>query len=116
MTGGATFGFDHCMLIKEWPSHPDMAFGTHHELPGGGGQRILSQCPVRVMAVSAVDQSFLNLMVEGRGELRLHLAVALEAKLGLIYFEQISGRAGGMNDVTADATYIALAVDQVFKV
>ena len=68
------------------------------------------------MAVSAVDQSFLDLMVEGRGELWLHLAVALEAKFGLLHPQQIPVPTGSMNDVTADATYIVLGVGRLFKV
>lgn len=68
------------------------------------------------MAVSAFDQPFLNLMVKGQGELWFHVAVALEAKFGLLHLEQILGRAVAVNDVTADAAYIALAVDRVFKV
>ena len=116
VAGGATFGLDRCVHMDEWSGYRAVAFGAHHELPGSRWQRILSQCAVRIMAVSAVDQPFPNLMMKGRGELWLHVAVALEAEFGLLCLEQIPGCPFRMNDVTADATQIGLAVGRVFKV
>lgn len=116
VTGTAPFGLDRSMLIKKWSSRRDVAFGAHHELPGSRWERILPQPAVRIVTVSAVDQALSNVVAVWRRELWIHIAVALKAKSGLRRLEQIPGAAGRMNDMTADAAYIAFAVDRAFKV
>ena len=116
VAGSATFSFDRGVFIDEWSGGRNMAFGAHDELPRRRGQRILSRGAVRIMAVCAVDQPLFNLVVNGRGELWLHVAVALEAELGLLHLEQLPGRARGVDAVAADAAYISLAMDRVLKV
>jgi len=70
---------------------------------------------VRIVAVGAVNQTLLNLVVKGHGELRLDFAVALKAKLRLLHLKQMFRRGGRVNGVAADAAHIAPAVGRMLK-
>jgi hypothetical protein len=91
-----------------------MALKAHHILLRGGFQGLSAIGAVRIVAVGTLDQSLVHLVMEGHGELRLDLHVALEAKLGLSRLQHmIRGwtRLGTcMNAVAAQAAHIALAV------
>jgi hypothetical protein len=89
MAGSASFGLDRSVLIDKGSGGQRVAFGARHKLPCGRRQRILSQGAVRIVAVCALHHSLLNLVVEGHGELRLYVAVALKAELGLLHLEQM---------------------------
>ena len=108
--------FDRRVFIDEGAGRRRVAFGAHYELPSGRRLRILSRCAVRIVAVGAIDQPLFNLVMNGHGELRLDVVVALNAKLGLLHLEQVLRRAGCMDGVAADAAYITPAVGRMLKV
>lgn len=116
VAGSATFSFDRGVFIDKGSRGRNMAFGANNELPRRRRRRIFSRGAVRIMAVCAVDQPLFNLVVNGSGELRLHLAVTLEAKLWLLHFEQLPGRMRGVDTVAVDAAHISLAMGRVLKV
>ena len=67
------------------------------------------------MAVSALHQSLVHLVMEGHGELRLDVRVALEAQRGLRRLQK-GLIIAGVNAMAANAAYIALAVSRALKV
>lgn len=111
----ATFSLNRSVLIDEGSGHQQVAFGAHDELPSSRRQRILAKSAVRIVAVCTFDQPLFNLVMGGHGELRLDVAVALEAELGLLHLEQMLRRAGCMDDVATRAAHTALPVDRALK-
>ena len=51
---------------------------------------------VRIMAIAALHRSFQNLVMEGRRELRLDLAVTTQAELRLAHLQHSDGRDAGL--------------------
>ena len=116
VAGIATFGLDHGVLIQERACRCGVTFGADRELPGGRPKCVLSGGAVRLVTVCAINQPLIDFVVKGHGELRLHIAVALEAELGFSHFEQMPRRTRGMDPVATDAAHVALAVGRALKV
>ena len=79
MASGAAFGLDDSMFIDEGSGRIGVAFGTHRDLPRRGFPCIFFRNTVRIVAVCALHQTFVYLVVKGKRELRLHVVVALKA-------------------------------------
>jgi hypothetical protein len=69
---------------------------------------------VRVVTIGALNKSLIHFVVEGHGELRLDIGVALVAKLRLRRFEQVLYPAV-VNIVAADAAHIAPGVVRIVE-
>ena len=110
MAGDAAFSLNCSVLIEEGAGRWRVAFGAHQELPSSRRQLILAKGIVHIVAVCTTDQPLFNLVMNWHGELRLDVAVALKAELGLLHLEQILRRAGCMDDVAADAAHTTLTV------
>jgi hypothetical protein len=94
------------MLIHEGSTRFHVALGADHVLIGGG-QRcrhvVVSNLAVRIVAVRALDKAFIHLVMEGHGEERLDVGVALEAKSLLAGLQQDRVWHGLMDAVAAQA-------------
>ena len=71
---------------------------------------------MRIVAVCALHHPLFNFVVEERGKLRLDVAVAMKAELGILHLKQMLRRAGRVDAVAANAADVSLVVDRVFKV
>src|SRR5262249_50177846 len=65
---------------------------------------------VLIVAINALDQAFVNAMVEGTGECLLHLQVAVETELGLLLAQQVLVFLGIVRIVAVGAADIVLQV------
>ena len=110
VTRSATFRLDRGVLINERSGHSGVAFCAYIELPGGSAALTLSIGVMRIVAIGALDHASRNVVLEGHGELRPDVIVALIAQFRLRQPEQMLRRAGAMNAMTTDAAYISLAV------
>ena len=69
-----------------------------------------------IVAVGALHQPFLHLVMERHIELRLDVGVALEAKLRLGYLEQVLRILAGVNTMAVHAAYVCFTVAGALKV
>jgi hypothetical protein len=110
VTGSATFSLDRGVLIDKRSGHRGVAFCAYIELPSGSVALTLSIIAVCIVAICALDQPLCNLVVEGHGELRLDVLVALVTEFRLRQLEKMLRRYGGMDAMTAGATHVSFAV------
>jgi hypothetical protein len=61
---------------------------------------------VRIVAVRAAHETFIDAMLEGHGELCANFTVAAVAEIGLFLSEQEFGSGGFMDRMTAGANYL----------
>src|ERR1035437_6143321 len=97
VTGSAALGPHHRMFVDKRPRGLGVALHARGILLRGGLQALLLKAAVRIVAVGALDQAFVYLVVERHGELRLDVGVASEAKRRLREFEQMLLVLAGMN-------------------
>ena len=71
------------MLIDVRPALLHVALGANHVLIDSRSEVVRSESSVRVVAVTATHCTLVHLVVEGHGELRLDVVVALVAERGL---------------------------------
>lgn len=72
---------------------------------------------MRIVAITAVHQTFIDLVVEGHMELRLNLSVAAIAELRLRGLEEVRlVHLAGVDAVAADAAHIAFSVGRTLKI
>jgi hypothetical protein len=84
----ASFRLDRGVLEDERPARLGVALGADRILIGRRLQVVVPEGAVNVVAVAALDQAFVHLVVERHIERRLHVGVALEAKRGLRSLQQ----------------------------
>lgn len=65
VAGCATLGFDHRMLVDKGTCCLSVAFGANVVLVRRRLQHLALECPMRVMAIVALHQSFLHPVMEG---------------------------------------------------
>ena len=111
----AAFRLDRSMLERERTTHVGVALGADHVLVSGGLEIVVPEGAVNVMAVAALDQSLVHLVVEGHAESRLHVGMALEAERGLSSLQQGLSSAR-MHAVATDASDIGLGVRRTIEV
>jgi hypothetical protein len=85
----APLRLDRGVLEDEWPARLRVALGADRILIGRGLQVVVPEGAVRIVAVAALHQAFIHLVVEGHIERRLHVGVALKAERGLRSLEQL---------------------------
>jgi hypothetical protein len=88
VAGYAALGLDYVVLIDKGPRSFRMALHADRILLRGGLEAFLFECSVRIVAIGALHQAFIHLVVKGHGELRLHIGVALVAERRLRRLEQ----------------------------
>ncbi len=81
MAGEATLALHRGMFVDKWSALFRVALGADGVLVSGGAQIAVAETAVHIVAVVAIHCAFIHLVVEGHGELRLHVVVALEAEL-----------------------------------
>ena len=111
----ATFGLHRGVLVDKRPARLRVALGADRILVCGRLQVVIPECSVNVMAIAALHQLFIHLVVEGHIERRLHVRVALEAEVRLRSLQQRLFLAG-VNVVAADAAYVGLGVRRPVEV
>jgi hypothetical protein len=83
MACDAAFGFDDWMLKGKWPAFFHVALGADQVHLQRGPEVLLAKRSVGIVAVRALHEPFLHLVMEGHVELRLGVGVALKAELRL---------------------------------
>ena len=115
VAGQAALRLDRGVLVHEWPAVLHVALGADRILIGRGPDVVVPKGAVNIMAVAALDQAFVHLVVEGHIECRLHIGVALIAERGLGRLEQRLLLAA-VNVVAADAADARLGMRSTFEV
>ena len=100
----ASFRLDCRMLIDEGPTILHVALGAERILVGCGSDVVIAEGAVNVVAVAALHQALIHPVMEGHVERRLHIGVALEAKLRLRGLQQLRLRVSVMHAMAAGAT------------
>ena len=103
----AAFGLDRGMFVDKRPARLGVALGAYRVLVCCGLQVVVPERPVNIVAIAALHQLFIHLVVEGHVERGLHVRVALEAKCWLRSLEQRLFLAA-VNFVAAEAADIGL--------
>lgn len=111
----ATLGFYDAVLIDKRASCFRVALDTNSILLRDGREAILLECPVGIVAIGTLNQSLVDLVMEGHGELRLHIGVALIAERRLGRLQQGFFLAS-MNVVATDTAYVALGMSRAIEV
>jgi len=115
VAGLAPFYTDCRMLVEKWSALIDVALKArflvadgliHHARPSGhvpcGRER-----PVRVVAISTLDRSFVYAVLEWHRELRAHSCMTAVASIALLgCLKQILGCGRSMNGMAIRANYI----------
>jgi len=112
----ATLGFDGCMFKDKRTARLSMALGADGVLIGGGLEVVVAKSAVGIVAVAALDQAFVDLVVEGHVEGRFYIRMALKTERRLGDFKQSCIGRRVMHRVTADATDIGLGVRRAKEV
>jgi len=71
----ASFRLDRGMLKHEGPAVLHVALGADRVQIGGGPDVVVAESAVDVVAVAALQQAFVHLVMEGHVERRLHVGV-----------------------------------------
>jgi len=112
----AAFRLDRCVLEDEWPARLGMALGADLILIGRRLQVIVPESAMNVMAIAALDQTFIHPVMERHIERRLYIGVALKAEHGLRSLEQLLFVCAGMHAVATGAADIGLGMRRTFEV
>ena len=102
VAGEATLTLHRGMLVDPRSALLHVALGANRVLIDSRSEVVRPEGSVGVVAVTALHRTLVHLVVEGHGELRFHVVVALEAKRGLRRFEQRVFLAA-VNTVATDA-------------
>ena len=89
MAGRAALCPHRSVFKRKWPAHIGVALGADRVLVFGGSLVVGQERPVHIVAVGALDQTFIHLVVNGHVELSLLVCVALVAERGLRGLEQL---------------------------
>lgn len=113
MTGGATLNLHRFMLEDEGSLLVGVA-GVADGVLGRRSPHLLGpNCAVHIVAIGALNQSFVHAMVKGHLKLGLLLQMAGVAKRGLIFYEKKFLRLRMVGRVAGDATDLVLIVNRV---
>ena len=109
-------GLDHGMLIYKRSTSLCVALGADGILIGRGLEVVVPEGAMRIVAVGALNQALVNLVVKGHIEGRFDIGMTLEAKGRLAGLEHGSLRSSLMHGVAADATHVGLSVRRAEEV
>lgn len=76
VAGGATLGLHRWMFENEWAGGLRMALHAYRVLIGCRLQPLLLKRSVRIVAIAAAHQPFIDLVMKGLGEIRLDIRMA----------------------------------------
>jgi hypothetical protein len=93
-----------------------MAFGADRVLIDRGPNIVIAKRAVRIVAIGALDQALIDLVMKGHIEAWFDIGVALEAESWLADFEQCSLWSRLMHRVATDAAHIRLCMRGAKKV
>jgi len=85
VAGRAAFRLHYEVLIHKWSCSLAVALCANRIHLRRRSQVLAVECPMRVVAIRALHQPFLHLVVERHVELRLRLRMTLEAELRLLH-------------------------------
>jgi len=88
MAGDAAFGLHHRVLVDKWPCLFGMAFEAQGILRRSGAQLAGQESAVRVVAVAALHESFIDAVVKRTIELLFGFKVTAVTKLRLAFLHQ----------------------------
>ncbi len=115
VAGCASLGPDWSMLEGERSAHIGMALGADRVRILSRPDIVGKEAAVHVVAVGALDQALIHLVMDRHIELRLLVSVALVAERGLRRLEQLLFLAA-MDVVAADAAYVSLCMRRAVKI
>jgi hypothetical protein len=87
MARGAALSFDRRVLVNEWSEGLDVALGADGILGRTHPKKVRLECAVRVVAVSALHQPFVDPVVEWLHKGSLSVRMALIAEVRLLRFK-----------------------------
>jgi len=116
VTGKATFRLDRRVLEYKWSARLRMALGADSVLIRGRPDVVVAEGAVNIMAVTALDQPLIHLVMKRLRERRLHIRVAGVTKLGLRHLQQIRFFSGCVNTVAANTTNPSFEVWRALEV
>ena len=98
------------MLEDKWSAHIGVALAANRVLIGCRFQVVRVECSVGVVAIAALNQALIHLVMEGHAEGGFHVRMALKAESRLRSFQQLLLVFARVNTVAADAANIRLRV------
>lgn len=116
VTNYTTFRLDRGVLEYKRTSLVGMTGEAHLILSSRGAELPRKESAVRIVAISASNESFVDSMMKRLGELWLDLVVASVAKHGLRDGEEGAFHSGMMRRMTIDTAHIVLEVFRAKKV
>lgn len=116
VTNYTTFRLDRRVLKHKGTSLVGMTGEADLILSSRGAKLPRQKSPVRIVAISASNQPFVDSMMKRLGELWLDLVVASVTKHGLRDGEKSAFHSGMMRRMTIDAAHIVLEVFRAKKV
>ena len=112
----AAFTFYSGVLEHERSARLSVALSANRIHIGGGLDVVVSEGSMNIMAVAALHQAFIHLVVKGHSELRLDICVALEAELRLRRLQQIRLGIARVYAVATRAAYPGLGMRRPLEV
>jgi hypothetical protein len=116
VTGNAPLGLHYWVLIRKRAGSFRMAFHADDTLISGGAKLLLLECSVGIVAVAALNQALVYLVMEGLIEVGPNVCVARVAQHGLRHLEHVEFTARRMNAVTAGATDVGFTVGRTREI
>ena len=107
---------DRGMLVDERPTRLRVALGADRVLIRRGLEVVVPESAVGIMAIAALDQTFVHLMVKRHIERRFNVGVALKTERRLRSLEQLLFVRAGMHAVAAGAADVGLGVRRAQEV
>src|ERR1700687_4690823 len=99
------------MLEGEGPELFGVALGADGVAGGGGAQQLVLRGAVRIVAIGALQQTFVDAVMNRLRELRLDIGVTGVAEVGLSGLQQIDLLPGRMHGVAAEAADLAFGMN-----
>jgi len=116
MACDAAFGFNYWVLISKGSSFFRVALGADQVLLRRGAEVLLVERSMRIIAVGAMNQPLLNVVMEGDVELRLGIGVALEAQIRLSDLQLVFLVLTSVDTVATDAAYVRFSMCRALEV
>lgn len=116
VAGNAAFRLDHRMLVHKRPGLFGVALKAHRILRGSGTQLARQESTMRIMAIAALHQPFVNTMMKGARELLLRFQMTAVAQLRLLVFHQELAFLRIVRRVAVGATDVVLQMGGACKI
>ena len=116
MTGDAAFGLKRRMFIYEWAGRFCVTLRADGILVRARLEQLVLKCAMRIVAIAALHQSFIDLVMEGLSKCGLGFGVAAVTQLGIVKLEQVLFPLGSVNAMAADATDVGCPVRRALEI